>query len=478
MSIANDRLLKATLADDAVGVGLAVLSGADVNCAHGANLTALHLSVMRQCEEVAGVLVAAGADVNVKGSDTGVTPYQIACERGSPKLVKMMIAAGADIHQENAYARDSRSLLSSLIESASPSVEPIVEMRGQFTGEELLTAVRAGRDDLVECMAPKVNNLEYRDRDLGATALHHAIKSGQKLVVRALVHAGADVNSPNRYGVTALHLASVCGDLDSMRLLREHHALASLPDAYGFTAMHGASRAGHVQAVEQLLEWGMDVNVRDSFGNTPLHRSADLAMAKFLIESGADVAATNRFGESALHRAAMRGDVDLVNYLVECGLNVNAQTVSGAAPLHGSSVMGMAAASEALVAKGADVSIQTSEGCTALHLAKDRRVIEILVNAGADPALKDSNGKDSLDLAIERKDIDSTLYLLGKLNRSPLEEVMGQTLLKHFQAHPEAKMAIKEAQRRWADSQAIAAFSGAVGIGEPAPKSKSVGLGV
>lgn len=475
MSVVNETLLKSVLEDDAVGASVAILRGADVNAVQGANLTALHLAVMRQCDEVAGVLITAGADVNAPGSDTGVTPYQIACERGSLGLVRMMIAAGADLHQVNAYARDARSLLSGLIESGSPSVEPIIETRASFTGEELLSAVRASRDDLVEVMVSRTKNLDHKDRETGASALHNAIRAGEALMVKTLVAAGADVNMPNRYGVTPLHLCAAIGDLESMRLVRENHALASLPDTYGFTAMHAASRAGHTLVLEQLLQWGMDVNVKDSFGNTPLHRCADAGTAQFLIDSGANVNALNRNGESALHRAALRGDAQLVRLLLANGLDVNAQTKSGAAALHGAAVSGSADAGGVLLSGGANIDLATQQGCTALHLAKDAKVVALLVNAGADPLVKDDAGRDSIDLAIARKDIESTLFLLAKINKSPLDEFGGQTLLKHFQAHPEAKAAIKEAQRRWADAQALEAFSGSIGM-PTQTKSAKAGL--
>jgi ankyrin repeat protein len=90
-------------------------------------------------------------------------------------------------------------------------------------------------------------------------------------VVRALVHAGANVDA--RDGVK--------------------HC----------TALHMAARRGNVEVAEALLDCGADIEMRDSLGETPLRRSVNCAktgVATLLLSRGADVHSTGSKGLTPL----------------------------------------------------------------------------------------------------------------------------------------------------------------------------------
>lgn len=103
------------------------------------------------------------------------------------------------------------------------------------------------------------------------TALGIAASFGRLGVVRALLAAGADVNVGNVVdGVTPLMVACVCGFLDVAACLVEADADVSLRDVFAATALHYVSMVGHADIVALLCRAGADVDARDCVGDTPL----------------------------------------------------------------------------------------------------------------------------------------------------------------------------------------------------------------
>jgi ankyrin repeat protein len=130
--------------------------------------------------EIADLLIAAGADVNMK-DDTIQSAYLISTMEGSGylELLKKTLKAGADVH-----CTDSDNGTGLIRASDRGHVE---------IGKELL------KTDI------RVNHVNR----IGWTALHEAILLGggdgrHTEIVRLLVDAGADVNLPDKDGVTLL----------------------------------------------------------------------------------------------------------------------------------------------------------------------------------------------------------------------------------------------------------------------------------
>src|SRR5258705_191937 len=73
---------------------------ADVNLANPFDETPLHLAAARNSSVLAGVLLAAKADVNAgvskRGSDLGKTPLCYAVTRGHAEMVEFLLKKGSD----------------------------------------------------------------------------------------------------------------------------------------------------------------------------------------------------------------------------------------------------------------------------------------------------------------------------------------------------------------------------------------------
>ena len=163
--------------------------------------------------DVAGVQTELdkGTDVNAKRED-GSTPLHGAAEGGHEEIVKLLIAAGADLHATT------------------------VPMLGGGGWTPLHSAARLGHRGIVELLIEKGTDVNAMDSS-GKSALHDAALEGHKEIVELLITKGADLNAESGY--------------------------------YG-TPLHMAAGIGHEEIVELLIANGADMNLKDGFGRTPL----------------------------------------------------------------------------------------------------------------------------------------------------------------------------------------------------------------
>src|SRR5690606_808717 len=100
VSAALPAARQASVADAAMAGDLATVrsllkSGADVNAAQGDGMTALHHAALNGNDEMAEVLLYAGANVYATSRLGGYTPLHLASQRGHAPLIDRLIKAGA-----------------------------------------------------------------------------------------------------------------------------------------------------------------------------------------------------------------------------------------------------------------------------------------------------------------------------------------------------------------------------------------------
>ena len=254
---------------------------AEAQASEADGATALHWASYHDDVEMAGLLLRAGAKVNV-ANDLGATPLWIASQNGSAAMVRRLLRAGANPN-------------TALLLGETP----------------LMVAARGGSADvtaqLLEAGA-KVNVKAAR----GQTALMWAAAQRHPAVVKVLLANGADINarsdswsqveavSPhghleyNRdipYGRdTALMFAARSGDLESARLLVAAGANVNDADAWGLSATALAATGGFAELVEFFLDKGANPNACDA-GFAALHAAImrrDERMVTALLDHGAD----------------------------------------------------------------------------------------------------------------------------------------------------------------------------------------------
>ncbi len=246
----------------------------------------------------------------------------------------------------------------------------------------------------------------------GTTALHRAINVNDVTRVEALIHAGADVNAPNRYGASPLSLAAAAGNARIIRTLLNSGADPRRADAAltdGRTVLMLASRTGNVEALQLLLARGADVNATETRTGTTalmwaaLENHADAVRA--LVKAGADVNARSKVttyphtppgvigdaleegysyvgqtvlpkgGWTALMYAARQGGLDAARALADCGANLNLADPDGTPPLTFAIINGHYDVAMLLIEKGADVNQPDRTGATPLYSAVDMHTL-------------------------------------------------------------------------------------------------------
>ncbi|KDQ14163.1 hypothetical protein BOTBODRAFT_188060, partial [Botryobasidium botryosum FD-172 SS1] len=268
-----------------------------------------------------------------------------------------------------------------------------------------------------------------RERDKeGHEALHDAAQQmiagtlghsfhARPEIMRALLDAGAELNSRDKYGDTPLSLAVGCGLASSVRFLL---GAGADPMAYGQNGdptpqylIDFFSCAREADAVATLLDVSEDVNSPDENGFRLLDRAAWLGCptaVKELLRAGADPNLPSEYnGTRAIHFAAELmyhpDGGEAVTALIRTGADLDARIHSGTTPLMYAAARGSSAAVLALLEAGANPSLLNSSDRSPLHFAAQ--------------LMSDPSGHEALNALIRAA--PATLNLADANKISPLQ---------------------------------------------------------
>jgi ankyrin repeat protein len=254
------------------------------------------------------------------------------------------------------------------------------------------------------------------------TPLMYAARDGAPEATRALLDAGAAINSVDPDGTTPLVRAIWNSHYDTARVLLERGAdpnlldtsdmgalyaavdMSSLGEIYGSPTRKVHDTATAIDIIKLVIAKGGKVDAKLKSpalqrqhtpgepllgaGTTPLMRAAkngDSEAMKVLLAAGADPSMAQPNGTTVLMLAAGVGR----------GLGVFAKDYGTEADLLG--------AVELLLDKKVNVNAATNNGMTALHFAAQAgldTVVAALAKAGATLDAKDKNGRTPVDVAL------------------------------------------------------------------------------
>jgi uncharacterized protein len=274
---------------------------------------------------------------------------------------------------------------------------------------------------------------------LPAAPLIDAVKSGDKVALRALLQKKADVNATDPDGSTGLHWASYRDDLESADLLIRAGAKVNAVTDLGVTPLWPASENGSLAMVRTLLEAGANPNAALLSGETPVMvaaRSGYPDVVEQLLAKGANPNARGPRGQTALMWAVSQKHPTVVKVLLthyaDIQLRSDVWTEVMAVPPHGylgynkaiphggetalmfAARVGDLESAKLLVAAGANVNDADAWGVSATTLAAHsgfRDLVEFFLDKGADPNAA-PNGFTALHEAVMRRDAKMVAALL------------------------------------------------------------------
>jgi len=219
------------------------------------------------------------------------------------------------------------------------------------------------------------------------SALYYACNHEHLDVVRALIRAGANVNSCNSFTrSTPLHAACNSGNsVEIVQELLEAGAEVDMVDSYGRTALllltYRIFKGRKADIARLLLAAHCNINAKAKNDETALlsictHTEMnDLFFT--LVQAGADLMATTRdHGRNVLHLCAAEKETDSlhkIEILLGHVMDLHARDKNGKTALHLAVKAGNLALTRMLLEKGADVFIQDNRGRTALMEAASLR---------------------------------------------------------------------------------------------------------
>jgi ankyrin len=347
-------------------------AGADPNIPAPDGETALMMAARTSNPDAMEALVAHGANVNARENSRRQTALMWAVAERRPDIARVLIAHGGDLNARSAVTQE-------LIyrENPDPGDENAAKGQPHPTGEmiarggstPLLFAARAGDIECAKLLLAAGANVNDTAAD-GTSVLVMAAYSDHGDFAAFLLDRGADPNAAGA-GYTALHIAVLTHNRELVKALVAHGADRNarltkgtqvrrfeddvvLPQSLaGATPFLVAAHFAEVDIMRDLASAGADTRLATTNGTTPLMAaiapdrrslalrgvrtrkaaSPALEAVQLALQLGGDVNATNGNGDTALHIAAAKGSNAIVQLLVDKGARLDARNKLGQTPI-------------------------------------------------------------------------------------------------------------------------------------------------
>ncbi|KAH7317244.1 ankyrin repeat-containing domain protein [Rhexocercosporidium sp. MPI-PUGE-AT-0058] len=203
------------------------------------NLTLLRFAIRAGHLSAVKTLLDQGADPNLTFGTKETSALNNAFLLGHSTILRLLLAAGADLEYVNARAWTS---LFYLWDPDLPNHSCTLEI-------------------LDICCANRFNGWDYSDT-VGWAPIHRAAAFGFGFHVSKLINLGASVNRETVFGNwTPLQCAARYGNMSTFSFLAEHipvPILLTLKDSRGWTLLHLAAASGSAKMITFLVEVGVD----------------------------------------------------------------------------------------------------------------------------------------------------------------------------------------------------------------------------
>ena len=369
VNAANDLgatpLWTASVNGSAAMVRRLLAAGADPNVKLLLGETALMAAARTGNPDVVQQLLARGAGVNARAA-RGQTALMWAVAQQHPEVVKALLASGADVRARS----DTWSQMMAVSPHGHPDYNRSIPHGGNTP---LMFAARVGDLDSARLLLAAGANVNDEDA-WGVSVLVLAAHSGFRDVVQLLLDKGADPNS-SKAGFTALHAAIMRRDEALVRTLLAGGADPQLPlrawtptrrqssdfhfepELVGATPFWLAARYTHPSVMRLLVERGANPRVVhrsdrvvDGRGGKAYDRRYDATTA-LMAAVGMGGGGPAWVPPERSQREALA--LDTVKLAIELGIDVNATNTDGRTALDAARALKWETVAAYLVSKGA-----------------------------------------------------------------------------------------------------------------------------
>lgn len=166
----------------------------------------------------------------------------------------------------------------------------------QAQDRALMDAVSKGDVVAVKHLLSVGRNVDAAIEGMNQPPINIAAAFDKTEVVKALIAAGAKVDTIDKYGYQPIHYAAEAGDIELVQVLLDAGAkfdapAGNVPAQQGAQPIHLAVKSGNGALVKMLLEAGAKVDAKDSRGNSPFSYFATKddpgSVKKILLAAGA-----------------------------------------------------------------------------------------------------------------------------------------------------------------------------------------------
>lgn len=367
--------------------------------------TALHLAAQRGSERLVSILLDAGVDRSTSDQD-GHDPYFIAISNGNLEVASML--ENEEI-PKTSYDKYRMNLAFPAIRYEQKSDAEILELL-QSEGYDLDNdgnapfPVATQPVDLseIQCLASPVTT-----DALGITLLHRSVLYFPYLgLFNFLIRRGLDVNVQDRTGRTPTHhLTEHCAQIgkdhwliEGLKVLLANGANPNIQDNRGKTLAHLLFQNSHKWLgsvlLEMLLDANADLTIRDNLKKNALEvleegpLSEDTQWLFYEGSRGIEINLAKQW--FSLIKSLNKGYVEEFEVILERLPSVNFRGPDGETALHCAVVRAELPAVKVLIRHNAKIDFPNNEGRTPLQVcshfggAPDRRVMSYLIQHGAD----------------------------------------------------------------------------------------------
>lgn len=282
-------------------------------------------------------LYAAGALQDTLEKE-GFNAFDLSVIAGHADIAKWFIEKGSPVNRcinapPGEYQRDPLTVLS-LAAMRSPELIPLLLRSGadpnlscNQTNTPLSQSVRAGKEKIVKQLiaaGANVNTPSVTEKPLIVAFAYY-----KSPIAERLIDAGADVNVQTPDGFRAVHIAATRNNIKGLDLLKKAGAVLNAPtqaSAGALTPIQMAAQAGNLDAVQWFAKEGHALDVLDMQGNNLLMLAVDkgalndvIPLMQWLLQKNIPLDAKNRQGETALLLAAQSDEPQRIKWLYAQG---------------------------------------------------------------------------------------------------------------------------------------------------------------